>query len=885
MIQKNPTTYRAWFGRVAVVGLFVLSLLASLSWRGDSRDDSRTHRDPMADGLAAEQAPAPRQLREELAPPIADQFHATDVEADVDAGDETAANADAVLVAEAAPVREADAPTSDASTDDASTDDDSTDDNEAPADGDTNEDGPLLQFDLPPSSPTPIEPSAEDPPSETPSLELPSSESPAPEPSSAHTPANNENSNATTTERTAWPWPARLVADLERICGNPICAEWSQAVISELKQLHGTPDLASEESRTRVGRIAKLHSAGRTAARRLDVGEQEQMTRALYSLQRRVDVWRAIQELLQTGEASAPSRSSGDVARQLQLALREVSSLENSQTWREYLRFDVAIPLFEYFATNESQRQDMARMLLIRIDSPSMTLKQQQYFQQPVFVALRKMLYPWASEDVNYSSLLHTLENYEQHQELHYAKVVASNLHLLEWSQEPAKKQIRRAIETHYANANVRVAISQVLMNRFLPKQHTSSQPVSEVISGAQVRGTSQTKSEVSLRLVPHAQRLQGRLQSRGTILSNTEASAGPARFRNTGRARYLAEKPFILDQHGLRVGRTRARAKNQTQVHDVTTDYDGVPLIDSIARSIAMQEQQQKEAQSNREAAQRIEQTVQRQLDARVEEQLRDAEEKFFEKIIQPLRAFRLNPTAIGYETTPDRFISRMRLAGHAQLAAHTPRPRAIAESLASAQFHQSTINNLVAKLALDGKTYKLRKLYAELSGRFGAKQGEVPEEIPEDVQVRMADHGSARFDFGDGRVRITLKLAELAAGGRRPWRDLTVQVDYVAQTDGLMVTFARDPEGFVSLAGRRLRLRDQIALRGIFSKVFSLKRSYPITPKKLMEDERYQDLEIAQLAIIDGWIGVSLVDKTSVNPQVRARVADSPSATTSTR
>ena len=63
-------------------------------------------------------------------------------------------------------------------------------------------------------------------------------------------------------------------------------------------------------------------------------------------------------------------------------------------------------------------------------------------------------------------------------------------------------------------------------------------------------------------------------------------------------------------------------------------------------------------------------------QLDVEVDNQLVDAQEKFDLHVYQPLRNLALNPVALEMRTTDQRVISRYRLAGFYQLAAHTPRP-----------------------------------------------------------------------------------------------------------------------------------------------------------------------------------------------------------------
>ena len=65
-----------------------------------------------------------------------------------------------------------------------------------------------------------------------------------------------------------------------------------------------------------------------------------------------------------------------------------------------------------------------------------------------------------------------------------------------------------------------------------------------------------------------------------------------------------------------------------------------------------------------------------------------------------------------IAAQTTVDRAIMRLRLAGDEQVGSHTPRPQAPADSLASVQIHESVLRNVVERLNLDGRTFTLPQL-----------------------------------------------------------------------------------------------------------------------------------------------------------------------------
>src|SRR4029077_20315100 len=91
------------------------------------------------------------------------------------------------------------------------------------------------------------------------------------------------------------------------------------------------------------------------------------------------------------------------------------------------------------------------------------------------------------------------------------------------------------AVEQHYRNANVRVAITAPMINRMVKANRTESRPVRDQIAGAIVRGQSEIYSRSRVELVPANDECQLKVQTSGVVESNTLADAGPVRLRSRG--------------------------------------------------------------------------------------------------------------------------------------------------------------------------------------------------------------------------------------------------------------------------------------------------------------------------------------------------------------
>ena len=93
------------------------------------------------------------------------------------------------------------------------------------------------------------------------------------------------------------------------------------------------------------------------------------------------------------------------------------------------------------------------------------------------------------------------------------------------------------------------------------------------------------------------------------------------------------------------------------------------------------------------------------------------------------------------------------------------------------------------------------------------------------------------------------------------RKWRNFYVLARLKPTVDGKQVLLVRD--GVVGLYGRKFRIQSQIALRGIFSKVFDDDRPIALLPARFSEDERLHQLRIAALAVRSRWIVFALDGK----------------------
>jgi hypothetical protein len=328
----------------------------------------------------------------------------------------------------------------------------------------------------------------------------------------------------------------------------------------------------------------------------------------------------------------------------------------------------------------------------------------------------------------------------------------------------------------------------------------------------------------------------------------------------NQNRSKFMVQKLLALDTFGMRVGRTQATASANTALTGMMTRYDPLPIVGTMVRRIARQKHYESKPLATRILNGRIAYRAKQKIDLQLEQQMVAARQRLESRVIQPLQEMSLSPEALSMYTTQDRIVMRGRLAGVDQMAAHSARPRALAESQLSLQIHESALNNFFAQMQLGGREVGLRSLIREIMDEWNMHSLEIPEEIQDDIKLILVDRQPVLVRCDQDRIRLDIAVKQLSTEFDR-WRNFKVRVYYVPVTEGFSCDLRRD--GVVelqSLGRHNLRGGDRLALAAIFTRVFSPNRPIKIINDRLKNDTRLANLNVEQCTVRDGWIGLSV-------------------------
>jgi len=711
----------------------------------------------------------------------------------------------------------------------------------------------------------------------------PSEERPAP----ADVPEPTEATDLGDEPAFRWQDPLALKKRLDMLAEDacPAVLDWTRNVrraVDRLGVVVGTGSAGVEDPATTAA-LAELYrlldEAEAVAANLNDLAEAARLRRAAHAVRRRTAVW---EKTLHVASPKQPEHEGADPSR-VALCIGEIEQLTAGSplgpAWRQYLLLDALEEWAKQSAegggssaSGDAATKRAIEQALARLSEAPLTMAQRQFLQREPLVTLKNELRREAQKPVDPELLLVKLERYEMSHWASEAARVAADQRRLAVSPSLERRRLAHEIEKHYRNANVRIAVREEFIKRLMPDRKPERAPVHDFVRGVPVHGRSTTHTEVGVQMLPDPRRVTLALRIRGQVDSLTTSTSGPATFWNNSQAWYVAEKPLQIDLQGIHLWPAEVRVSNSLRLRDVKTDFDPLPLIGQLANHVARSEHARNRAAANAEIRYKVRRKAKQRIDTEADERLGELSERLQNKLLEPMHQLRLDPVMIDANTSEERFVMRVRLAGEDQLGSHTPRPRAPGNALASFQMHESAINNALARLELAGKTFTLGGLKKHLEERLGRDDLlHIPPD-QHDVEITFAPHDPLVVQFQDGKLSISLSIAKLKKD-IRAWRDFTVRAFYKPEPDGLSAELNRD--GVIHLIGDRLRLGGQIALRGVFARTFSNRRPIRLTPERLVKNPKMEGIEVTQLTVDDGWVGVAL-GEAPTDPSSTARLID---------
>ena len=666
-----------------------------------------------------------------------------------------------------------------------------------------------------------------------------------------------------------WPKPTAIIAQLEELQKIKATEPWATQTHQLLKLLHWTGSIDDPNSAvifqqltTKLEELDNLCMQVSTVPVNSPEYAQGYLASRLrtfhYDIAKRVVLWSAMHNVAVHNQSQivneVPERNPMMQVSQFRFAAPNVGA-----EWSDYLALDELTQSFNSLNPNPKTQQSAARQTLTRYFSTALASEHHQFLDPYFDEQLLGYLRDKAAGPVNLSKLLTMIEYHEANPSGYSNAKVNDFYQSLLWSTDNTSQHLAAQLDSHYRNANVRISISDAFVNRMIPQQPESNLPINETVLGANIRGNGRLNNRLRIRLLPDNRKVNLRLEANGMFRSTTQARRSGFTVDNQGQTRYQAFKNLAISRHGVQGSPTQAFSETNSSVTRLRSNLDPIPLVGWMARRIAKDKIAQSTPLAEEMTDRRIEHSARQEIELQVHQQMATLQNYLKTNLMQPLIAMEMEPTPLEMRTTSDRIIMRYRLAGRDQMAAHTARPRALADSLMSLQFHESMINNLLDRTELKSREFTSEELVQHLRNIFRSEEAIGTKEMETDATFVFAPYDPLRIGFVDNKVELTLNLKKFRIGKGKTWKNLNIKATYHPSATGMKLTLVQDKAG-ISLKGSNLKLRDQIAVRTVFTAMFEDRYEMNILPKNFGEHFDANSLRIAQLAITDGWIGISL-------------------------
>jgi hypothetical protein len=308
------------------------------------------------------------------------------------------------------------------------------------------------------------------------------------------------------------------------------------------------------------------------------------------------------------------------------------------------------------------------------------------------------------------------------------------------------------------------VDVTTVYLNRLVSTPRQDAGPVSDMILGARVEGQQTTQSSVSIHTLPSPQVARFDVNLGGESCSRTTAVTPQAAIDTAGRQKFDLHKSVEFD--GVRfMTRTPATQLDVCQQNlRARTGASQIPVVNSIAETIALNQANMRQPLARQEAARRVTNRVLPPFNQAIDDRLGAANDWLAN----------LSTTAPNVHTflTSARW-SSTEASVNGQLPAAVPvdSPAPLARGGATVRMHESYGPSLSTALALNGREIsvdEIRSWIGVYSTDVGGQSSDPSLPMltaPVTATLRLADDNPLSFRFQNNEVRVVLR-ASIRAG-----------------------------------------------------------------------------------------------------------------------
>ncbi len=504
---------------------------------------------------------------------------------------------------------------------------------------------------------------------------------------------------------------------------------------------------------------------------------------------------------------------------------------------------------------------DRANMVLAQLENPKQNVAQKRFLDVPEIVAWKKELHDWTSDTVSPLEFLATLEHYEATGGSTDMEAVDRMTDRLLVSKTPSFQRLGRLAREFHGGANVKIYISQILLNRLLPPDEPEEANFRDYVGGQPVSGQRRVEKNLALNFIPSNDRLLMALDVKGKVHTATRSNAFATTLLNRGSAEYAAKKQIELTEDGFRLLPSQVDVRNnRLELRGIRTTFDRIPIVSGVFRDIVRNQFAARVGGARAETGQKIAQQAKIRLDEEASARFNEFNQQFQNGVHGTLKSLGITLENSNSKTERDWLLTSWKFDGEGVLSGNTPAPTTLAGAFADAKIHETAFNAVIGKLDIGGQRMSVAEFRKKIATKFLRPEFADVNPDDEDVQIAFAEQNPVIVRFADGQVEISVSIASLRVN-KKTHRNFKGVVTYrPEERDGKLVLVRGNS---VTITGVEPLVRTQFVLRAVFGKMFPVARPLEMSPKIFETDPRFADVKAGQCRIEKGWFAVALVAK----------------------
>lgn len=333
-------------------------------------------------------------------------------------------------------------------------------------------------------------------------------------------------------------------------------------------------------------------------------------------------------------------------------------------------------------------------------------------------------------------------------------------------------------------DANLQLVVPEKILNQILGVGRTETVPVRDCILGANVLGEQTAVTSLAIDFHPNPAGVHATMRLQGQVNTQTLGRTQQAGISTVGRHQVFASKEIYFDGKLFSTRPAVVQAQVRSTNVGATTRFDGVPLMNGFARTIAINTANSRQRQSEPIVWQRVATQVFRKFNGEVDRQLADANRAFNDDVRPKLQTLSFLPDREHVSTT-DTHLTYSALLRDGDLPSVVP-PADLSDSQITLRVHDSLLHQAIDALMLNGRSFQPDELTAlveqvvtTIGGRIVKDMApEESEQPPPAVRpvpgflnlepsLIFAERDAVQCEFGEEGLLVTL-VARVDLAGR---------------------------------------------------------------------------------------------------------------------